>query len=686
METHGNGNGNTHNGGNITAEKARPFPLQARQTDHPEFNTPGAGLWAMGQILVGAGVMRQEVAEWNYYNLTRDRYLRRFSRVQPHFSGALYSMNARLRALRLEVKEGGRNQQSYAREVIQDCEYGGGHRRLLGKWQVDYHTQENGAFVQLVGGGNPLRPIKGKLLYPYMLHMDSQCCWRTFDNEFPVVYVNPLNYSFHRIHHTRVIMSVNFEQPDELARGQGFCALSRALSYVQYMRDVMTYKSEKVSGRFTRAIITGSGINAFDIGQTLQAAEENDTTKGFVVYKGIPILARASGEGVKLDMLDLASVGDGFDFEKEITLYLYAIALAFGVDAREFWPATVAGATKADATIQHLKAQGKGIGDMIEDAETVFRLALPDVVVPEFDFTDDDADRIRAEISEIQQRTSEGMIRSGVLAPDEARRWLIREGVIDTSILNVRNDRDDAEEGVDDSTAVEDTSTAVETTDTTTNETDTQAIERLQKAHKARAAWLTDYVADMLLVEAGSKDFDTARERLARNMENASVPTSLRNQEAAQSRFATLFTTQLRAAGQLTALDAMRDAGIKNPVLTADDRGVINEWADSQRDYVDKYTANLFAATVDDSAFDRGYHAELWANVALRQLYYTFLARYQGKQLKTWVLGGTVDHCNTCASNAGKTKTMQEWIDGGVYPGHDTECGGYNCLCDLVDA
>ena len=60
---------------------------------------------------------------------------------------------------------------------------------------------------------------------------------------------------------------------------------------------------------------------------------------------------------------------DGFDEQTSILYGMAAIALAFGVDARELFPAMSAGATRADALLQHLKQRGKGPGQILQMTE-----------------------------------------------------------------------------------------------------------------------------------------------------------------------------------------------------------------------------------------------------------------------------------------------------------------------------
>jgi hypothetical protein len=80
---------------------------------------------------------------------------------------------------------------------------------------------------------------------------------------------------------------------------------------------------------------------------------------------------------------------------------MYAIALALGVDPREIWPATVVGSTKADAIIQHMKAQGKGPGQILQMTEMqINQKYLPPHLKMIFDQQDDEQDLLQAQIRE----------------------------------------------------------------------------------------------------------------------------------------------------------------------------------------------------------------------------------------------------------------------------------------------
>ncbi|MCI0349794.1 MAG: hypothetical protein L0Z53_10245, partial [Acidobacteriales bacterium] len=132
---------------------------------------------------------------------------------------------------------------------------------------------------------------------------------------------------------------------------------------------------------------------------------------------------------------DFASLPDGFNFENDLTLYAYILAFVFGVDAREFWPATAAGATKADATVQNQKARGRGIGALIRTWEWVFRQCIPPAVEFHYDFTDDEQDLLRYQVQKERVLTLSQLKLDGAITPLEERALAIADGIIDPKVL-----------------------------------------------------------------------------------------------------------------------------------------------------------------------------------------------------------------------------------------------------------
>lgn len=341
-----------------TLERAIRRSVQSRASNQPAYNVPVGSytpnaLYDSG-LLFQLGTLIEKIPEWSIYPAARDRALRMFYKTEPIVSGAIYSMSARLKSLNYQLK-GEEDKHEYIHQLFKLADYENGLRVLISKTITDICSQDNGAFWELVGMGNPNGALTGDIVMG-INYLDPAQCYRTFDPEYPVLYINPIIGTRHRLHKSRVISFSSMPMPNELARGIGFSPLSRALLSVQLARGILQFRYEKTTGQRRRAIGYGTGMTSATLRRMVQQAELEDESSGFVNFGGIPFFMTPKGE-VKLDLLDIASIPDGFDLKTETEIYVYSLALAFGVDAREFWPATQSGATKGDAAIQNMKAR-----------------------------------------------------------------------------------------------------------------------------------------------------------------------------------------------------------------------------------------------------------------------------------------------------------------------------------------
>jgi hypothetical protein len=133
-----------------------------------------------------------------------------------------------------------------------------------------------------------------------------------------------------------------------------------------------------------------------------------------------------------MDLIDMASVPDGFDQETDFNLGIAVLALGFGMDARELAPALVSGATRADALLQHLKQRGKGPGQIIQTTEQLFDFrVLPPYLQMLFDYQDDEQDRQAAETKEVRSRRWRTAVDSNVLDTRTSRQQMVEVGDLD---------------------------------------------------------------------------------------------------------------------------------------------------------------------------------------------------------------------------------------------------------------
>jgi len=133
-------------------------------------------------------------------------------------------------------------------------------------------------------------------------------------------------------------------------------------------------------------------------------------------------------------VIELSTLPDGFDEVTSITMGMATIALAFGVDARELFPSMTAGATRADALLQHLKQRGKGPGQILQLTEQLFNYKfLPPHLKFTFDFQDDAQDRQVAEIRKIRADRRVQDTASGSLSKRIQREGMYQDGDVDES-------------------------------------------------------------------------------------------------------------------------------------------------------------------------------------------------------------------------------------------------------------
>jgi hypothetical protein len=383
-------------------------------------------------MLVNWGEIADELPVW--WSPARDQELRRMWHKDGILASTIYTMQAVLSTIGWVI-EGSPKDVEASKVPFENAEFGEGFKVCIKKLIEDWLTQDNGIFLELIGPGNPELPL---LTPPEgIAHLDAGRCWRTGDPEYPIWYMG-FNRSWKKVHWTRICYSAANPSAIELARGLGFSAASRVAAISRVMRDTVRYKMEKVSGRQTRAIMTVSGAPIKAVQLAMEEAERAADNADQMRFSAIPIIAAPSG-GTKIEasLLELAKVPDGFTWENELQMYAYILALALGIDARELWPATQSGATKADAEVQHRKAMRKGVGDFISTIEFMAnqRIVLGDAVFG-FKPKDNEEDKAQADVEKVRVDTVSGMITSGVVTPRGALLYLVNKGVLPIEYLS----------------------------------------------------------------------------------------------------------------------------------------------------------------------------------------------------------------------------------------------------------
>ena len=367
-----------------------------------------------------------------WWTSERDRALRFFYRKSDHLSGANIAMISKMTAIPLvirpknpHVRAHHKMAQEYQDALDQNSNVGRGWHDYYSRWLQDYLGQDNGAFAYVMSEGSKTTQIIGRPLGMY--HLDAGLCTRTSDPEYPVVYKHPQTGEYIKLHRSRAIPHSSMTAPEARMYGIGFCAVSRSFNAAQSLIDVATYKQEKLGSRPLRAILSVTGMTLEQVIDMIREANIRMNQEGLTRFARILLLA-STENNLDVKLTDLASLPDGFSEEETTTLAMYTIALAYGVDPREFWPTSGSGATKADATVQHQKARGKAPSSIMRKVEwTINNFFLPPELYCEFDYNDDAYDRNRAQIIKELSEANRFAVDAGILNT-RAARWAALQG------------------------------------------------------------------------------------------------------------------------------------------------------------------------------------------------------------------------------------------------------------------
>jgi hypothetical protein len=372
-----------------------------------------------------------------WWSPARDVALRSFWKTSDHVSGTLYTMQSKMTSIPFRVlardpsnKEDVRRAEQWTDRLQSGAEWGEGWVTFFARWVEDLLTQDNGAFAEIIGAGPPDGPIVGTPVT--VRHLDAARCQRTGDPRYPVIYHDITGKMF-KVHYSRLLSSSQMTSPAQEMFGVGFCAVSRAINSAQALVDILTYKQEKLGSRPRRAVaVTRGGLDPEDVKKAFDMVESEMDSQGLSRYSKIALVGDSSIPEAAIDMIDMASLPDGFDQETDFNLGVAILALAFGLDARELAPALVSGATRADALLQHLKQRGKGPGQIIQTTEQLFDFrVLPRYLQLVFDFQDDEQDRQAAETKEVRSRRWRTSIDSHALDERVSRQQMIEVGDLD---------------------------------------------------------------------------------------------------------------------------------------------------------------------------------------------------------------------------------------------------------------
>lgn len=197
------------------------------------------------------------------------------------------------------------------------------------------------------------------------------------------------------------------------------CALSRLISTSQVLMKLARYKNEKLSDMPEAGLLILNNILPRQFEDGIANAERGRRKLGQEIWSNIMTLFSIDpAQPASANFTSFASLPDGFDEQRSVDLYVNIVALVFGVDRSEFFPASTGNFGSAQTgEISYQKAQGKGKGDYIAAIERAINWkVLPESVNFRIDNRDDEQDRLKAEINGKKVESIMSMWRSDQVA------------------------------------------------------------------------------------------------------------------------------------------------------------------------------------------------------------------------------------------------------------------------------
>lgn len=627
--------------------------------EHPELFQQGylnwGGMSVRGPLLSAWGTRQREKELRQYWHHDYNTI----------FKGAVAGLIKRVQSTPFQIKapvgDGDRWQKTL---MLADF---GSWERFLSKLIIDYHRHDQGAFIELIGPGDPNNVIYGPITGLAIL--DSMRCYPTGNEDYPVVYYDLLS-KMHVIHRSRVIQFVDTQDTEEIHPSIGECALSRAIAPVTREilmgRYIEQFLDDQPPPGF--AIFGNIGKDAAETALQKMEQDRNTDIPGpwgrTVRLYGLQAELKPTVENVSF-----TKAPEGFDYEKYKHIDVNEIALATGLDIQDIWEMTAAGFSQGKTSeILAQKSRGKGLGRILKSLERVINQAFPEDVQFKFVYEDPMEDQEQAQLAQTIASTIQTI--SSDLSTQERRQLL-------ADLIPAVHDVITDESGKVSTLADDDPKGPLQLATAVVPQVEPVAAPSgALTAPEGQPAEVPVTVQKELDASAFAKRFQ-------------SFASHVSNDDQAGALRAT-FRDELYNAGLIAFQDGMNDAGASWDDLSAtekaDARREIGLWLAAQTQFVTSFIDELLADG-GLSRTDAATRADLWINKTVREIYFKGLAAVGADQLYRWQIDPEKDHCETCLAMNGQIHKMSDYEASGILPGsHKLECKGFNCGCSLVPA
>jgi hypothetical protein len=334
-----------------------------------------------------------------YWSVGRDNWLANFVKREGNdiLAGVLATVLAKVVSTNWYI-EGPVLLATLARNMLLHMsEFYGGWDRMVSKWANSYLGRDFGGVVERFRSSQSDHdgPALG------YAHLDESLCLPTGDPEWPVVYNNPKRGPI-KMHRSQVMHIVDSPESRDIYKEVGYCSVSRSLTTALILLDVLRHKRELLSDLPPSGIMFINNLSPTQWDDIVANYDARQHNQGNEVWRDVLVaLGVDPAYPITVELLKLSQLWEGYDEKVFTELAVYAFALGFRKDAREFWPVS-SGAlgTATETEIQHQKAKAKGEGSIFVAIERQFNApeSLPLGTFFRFDYQEDEEDQLAAEI------------------------------------------------------------------------------------------------------------------------------------------------------------------------------------------------------------------------------------------------------------------------------------------------
>jgi hypothetical protein len=541
-------------------------------------------------------------------------------------------------------------------DVLWNACFGEGWETFVSKVVKDYTRYDNGAFVELIGAGNPAEILTGPLTQINVL--DSLRCYPTGDPTYPVIYMD-IDSELHVLHFSRVVRLLDMPETLENSyRQYGECALSRCIAPVQ--RDILMnrYVELRLDDNPPPGLMLFQNIKD----KQLQAAFEQldrdrQTDFGSTWGNVLRLYGMQTDQPISVESIPYNVTPEKFDYVAYKELNVKEIALGLGVDIQDLWELTGNGlGTATQSEVLHQKSKGQLLGTLYKSLERLLNQVLPEGLNFEFQYRDPEEDQQEADKASTWANII--LTLEGKLTPDEQRRLLanqveaVRDVITDESGRIVRLDDSDPE-----------TPEQMQPPQLAAPEqmpTQDVVIDDTEEAQKA--------------LSATQRTFKQRFIELAMQVQNNVISKAV---------LRPALRLALLEAGADALRDGLADGGAPMPQLDDEARQALSVWRAEQSPFISKFVKELFDTPFTFDALQR--RAEMWVNKSVNPIYYRGLELANRNQRFMWVVNPVKEHCKTCLKLNGQIHRMKDYRRTGLLPqSSKLICGGYRCGCALL--